>query len=73
MTNFFPLYSYNKYFCIVLFSWRLEAVKSYFIIVPEQSLKTVEEKGAVYQIRRPLGLAFVIYFWWLGELLLLYI
>ena len=35
--------------------------------------KTVEEKGAVYQIRRPLGLAFVIYFWWLGEFLLLYI
>ncbi len=27
----------------------------------------------MYQIRRPLGLAFVIYFWWLGELLLLYI
>ncbi len=27
----------------------------------------------LYQIRRPLGLAFVIYFWWLGELLLLYI
>jgi hypothetical protein len=71
--EFFPLYSYNKYFCIVLFSWRLEAVKSYFIIVPEQSLKTVEEKGAVYQIRRPLGLAFVIYFCWLGELLLFYI
>ncbi len=71
--EFFPLYSYNKYFCIVLFSWRLEAVKSYFIIVPEQSLRTVEEKGAVYQIRRPLGLAFVIYFWWLGDLLPLYI
>ncbi len=35
--------------------------------------KTVEEKGAVYQILRPLGLAFVIYFWWLGELLPLYI
>ncbi len=29
--------------------------------------------GIVYQIRRPYGLAFVIYFWWLGELLLLYI
>ncbi len=27
----------------------------------------------VYQIRRPLGLVFVIYFWWLGELLLFYI
>ncbi len=71
--EFFPLYSYNKYFCIVLFSWWLEAVKSYLVIVPEQSLKTAEEKGALYQIRRPLGLAFVIYFWWLGELLLLYI
>ncbi len=23
----------------------------------------------MYQIRRPLGLVFVIYFWWLGELL----
>jgi hypothetical protein len=28
--EFFPLYSYNKYLCIVLFSWRTEAVKSYF-------------------------------------------
>jgi hypothetical protein len=28
--EFFPLYSYNKYLCIVLFSWRSEAVKSYF-------------------------------------------
>ena len=28
--EFFPLYSYNKYFYIVLFSWRLEAIKSYF-------------------------------------------
>ncbi len=27
----------------------------------------------LYQIRRPLGLAFVIYFWWLGDLLPLYI
>jgi hypothetical protein len=27
----------------------------------------------LYQIRRPLGLAFVIYFWWLGNLLLFYI
>ena len=71
--EFFPLYSYNKYLCILLFSWRSEAVKSYFIIVSEQSLKTVEEKGAVYQIRRPLGLAFVSYFCWLGELLLFYI
>ncbi len=29
--------------------------------------------SSMYQIRRPLGLVFVIYFWWLGELLLLYI
>jgi hypothetical protein len=43
--EFFPLYSNNKCLCIVLSSWRSEAVKSYFIIVPEQSLKTVEEKG----------------------------
>ena len=71
--EFFLLYSYNKYFCTVLFSWRLEAVKSYFVKVLEQSLKTVEEKGAVYQIRRPLGLVFVIYFWWLGDVLPLYI
>jgi len=71
--EFFPLYSYNKYLCIVLFSWRTEAVKSYLIVVPEQSLKTVEEKKAVYQIRRPLGLAFAISFWWLGELLPFYI
>ena len=42
-------------------------------MVPEQSLKQLKKKGAVYQIRRPYGLAFVIYFWWLGELLLLYI
>ncbi len=27
----------------------------------------------LYQIRRPLGLVFVIYFWWLGALLLFYI
>ncbi len=30
-------------------------------------------QNPMYQIRRPYGLAFVIYFWWLGELLLLYI
>ncbi len=30
-------------------------------------------KKGMYQIRRPLGLVFVIYHWWLGELLLLYI
>ncbi len=40
--------------------------KFYLVVVPEQSLKTVEEeKKAVYQIRRPLGLAFVISFCWL--------
>jgi hypothetical protein len=32
-----------------------------------------KDKKVMYQIRRPYGLAFVIYFWWLGELLLLYI
>ncbi len=31
------------------------------------------QESRMYQIRRPLGLVFVIYFWWLGELLLLYI
>jgi hypothetical protein len=30
-------------------------------------------RRTLYQIRRPLGLAFVIYFCWLGELLLFYI
>ncbi len=35
--------------------------------------KTVEEKKAVYQIRRPLNLAVAISFWWLGELLPFYI
>ncbi len=30
-------------------------------------------KNNMYQIRRPLGLVFVIYFWWLGDLLPLYI
>jgi hypothetical protein len=44
------------------FSWRTEAVKFYLDVVPEQSLKTFEEKKAVYQIRRPLGLVFVISF-----------
>ena len=71
--EFFPLYSYNKYLCIVLFSWRTEAVKSHFNCSTGAEPKTVEEKKAVYQIRRPLGLAFVIYFWWLGDLLPLYI
>ncbi len=33
----------------------------------------VTKHDDMYQIRRPLGLVFVIYFWWLGELLLLYI
>ncbi len=39
----------------------------------ESLLFFVYQNSNVYQIRRPLGLAFVIYFWWLGELLLLYI
>ena len=72
-TNFSRYIVIINIFVLCCFSWRLEAVKTYFIKVLEQSLKTVEEKGAVYQIRRPLGLVFVIYFWWLGELLLLYI
>ena len=48
-------------YVLCCFSWRTEAVKFYSVVVPEQSLKTVEEKKAVYQIRRPLGLVFVIY------------
>jgi hypothetical protein len=35
--------------------------------------RTAMNVKQLYQIRRPLGLVFVIYFWWLGELLLLYI
>jgi hypothetical protein len=40
--------------------------------------KKKEEKNTtayllMYQIHRPLGLVFVIYFWWLGDLLPLYI
>jgi hypothetical protein len=49
-------------YVLCCFSWRTEAVKFYSVVVPEQSLKTVEEKKAVYQIRRPLGLVFVIPF-----------
>ncbi len=37
------------------------------IYIEGNAMKTV-----LYQIRRPLGLVFVIYHWWLGELLLLY-
>ena len=49
-------------YVLCCFSWRTEAVKFYLDVVPEQSLKTFEEKKAVYQIRRPLGLVFVISF-----------
>ncbi len=74
MKNFFPLYSSNKYLCVVLFLLVDGSCKFYSVVVPEQSLKTVEEeKKAVYQIRRPLGLVFVISFCWLGELFLFYI
>ena len=71
--KFFPLYSSNKYLCVVLFFLAVGSCKFYLVVVPEQSLKTVEEKKAVYQIRRPLGLVFVISFSWLGELFLFYI
>ncbi len=33
----------------------------------------IRQANTLYQIRRPLGLVFVIYFWWLGDLLPLYI
>ena len=59
----FPLYSSNKCLCVVLFFLADGSCKFYLVVVPEQSLKTVEEeKKAVYQIHRPLGLAFVISF-----------
>jgi hypothetical protein len=52
------------------------------ILKQDQTLWTNGKNGSglhpiatslLYQIRRPLGLAFVIYFWWLGDLLPLYI
>jgi hypothetical protein len=51
---------------------------SAFFFIPDPEVKKGPDLGSLisntlYQIRRPLGLAFVIYFWLLGELLLLYI
>ena len=46
----------------MLFSWRTEAVKFLFDYSTGAESRRVEEKKAVYQIRRPLGLVFVISF-----------
>ncbi len=65
-------------------SWRLLQIRIYsfceFFEVSEHNLEGSQSLSflngflkPLYQIRRPLGLVFVIYFWWLGELLLLYI
>jgi hypothetical protein len=62
MINFSRYIVVINIYVLCCFSWRTEAVKFNLIVVPEQSLKTVEEKKAVYQIRRPLGLVFVISF-----------
>jgi hypothetical protein len=55
------------YCCILLFCTKITSFYSLFL--PALKMHCL----ILYQIRRPLGLAFVIYFWWLGELLLLYI
>jgi hypothetical protein len=60
--EFFPLYSDNKYLCIVLFFLEDESCKILLSCSTGAEPKTVEEKKAVYQIRRPLGLAFAISF-----------
>ena len=61
-------------YVLCCFSWRTEAVKFYLGYSTGAEPKTVEEeKKAVYQIRRPLGLVFVIFLCWLGELFLFYI
>jgi hypothetical protein len=44
MKKFFPLYSSNKYLCVVLFFLADGSCKSYLIEVPEQSLKLLKRK-----------------------------
>ncbi len=51
----------------------LDQVLRTFIKSVEIKVSPDQIGGALYQIRRPLGLVFVIYFWWLGDLLPLYI
>ena len=58
----FPLYSSNKYLCVVLFFLADGSCKILFSCSTGAESRTVEEKKAVYQIRRPLGLVFVISF-----------
>ena len=60
--KFFPLYSSNKCLCVVLFFLADGSCKILFSCSTGAESKTVEEKKAVYQIRRPLGLVFVISF-----------
>ena len=62
MTNFSRYIVIINIYALCCFSWRTEAVKILFSYSTGGEPKTVEEKKAVYQIRRPLGLAFVISF-----------
>ncbi len=63
MTNFSRYIVIINIYVLCCFSWRTEAVKNFlFSCSTGAEPKTVEEKKAVYQIRRPLGLAFAISF-----------
>ncbi len=42
--EFFPLYSSNKYLCVVLFFLADGSCKFYLVVVPEQSLKQLKKK-----------------------------
>jgi hypothetical protein len=44
--KFFPLYSNNKYLCVVLFLLADGSCKFYSVEVPERSLKQLERKGS---------------------------
>ena len=46
MKKFFPLYSNNKYLCVVLFLLANGSCKFYSVEVPEQSLNQLERKGS---------------------------
>ncbi len=46
MKKFFPLYSNNKYLCVVLFFLADGSCKFHSVEVPEQSLKQLERKGS---------------------------
>ncbi len=42
--EFFPLYSNNKYLCVVLFFLADGSCKIYSVVVPEQSLKQLKKR-----------------------------